>query len=100
MLFCYLNKKIAKDKLVFFSFVHRAHAISNIIKSLTLKQTFEEFIGGIYLPETTSTSNGQINISAGLPTSTLNIPSSSQNSQTLNHLQTGKKDSQDSSYNF
>jgi hypothetical protein len=30
--------------------VHRAHAINNIIKTLTEKQTFEQFVGDIYAP--------------------------------------------------
>ena len=37
--------------------MHRAHSINNIIKTLTEKQTFEQFIGDIYSPALNSISS-------------------------------------------
>jgi hypothetical protein len=38
--------------------VHRAHAIDNIIRTLTEKQTFEQFVVDIYSPSISSTQSG------------------------------------------
>lgn len=86
-------------------FVHRAHAINNIIKTLTDNKTFEQFIGDIYSPAIIPTSGSvQISTAMGLPVSTLNLPglgpSSSQSSNSSTVGSSSKKDSVDASYNF
>lgn len=89
------------------SFVHRAHAINNIIKTLTDKQTFEQFIGDIYSPAvipSTSGANTQISTATGLPVPTLNLAAMSNSSTQTgvsNSVPNAKKDNAaDISYNF
>lgn len=88
--------------------MHRAHAINNIIKTLTDKQTFEQFIGDIYSPAvipSTSGANTQISTATGLPVPTLNLAampnSSTQTGNVSNSAPNAKKDNAaDTSYNF
>jgi hypothetical protein len=61
---------LAKIKCILFlqSYVHRAHAIGNIIRTLTEKQTFEQFVVDIYSPSA-STSTGPVSSAGGLANS-------------------------------
>ena len=74
--------------------MHRAHSINNIIKTLTEKQTFEQFIGDIYSPALNSLSS----LSNSTPVST-NLQAASlafNNSATaVTALSANKKDNQD-----
>ena len=93
-------------------FVHRAHAINNIIKTLTDKQTFEQFIGDIYSPAVVAGSglaSTQISTATGLPVAALNLSAtpatmmammSGSAAVTVGNVGSSKKDSADSSYNF
>lgn len=84
-------------------YVHRAHAINNIIRTLTEKQTFEQFISDIYSPAignptqplSTSQSNGGGGQSATIHPALQQVSASSQMNQSMNLL---RKDYQESEF--
>ena len=56
-------------------YVHRAHAISNIVNKLTEKQTFEQFVSDIYAPNLdifSRTKNAETNVNNNLNSPILN----------------------------